>query len=1237
VVAGSRFEIRRTLGEGGMGVVYEARDRARDMIVALKTLRILDANLLYHFKNEFRGLADLHHPNLCTLYELVEADGNWCFTMELVEGVDFTSWVRPVDRDAAMAPTAAPTPAPAAGTMVGYAAAATAPARPTPPPTVSTGSWHGIDEARLRDALVQLAGGLEALHAAGKVHRDIKPGNILVTREGRVVIMDFGLVADATLLAELATMRQIAGTPMFMAPEQGVPGANVGPAADWYAVGVMLYEILTAQLPFHGNTVQEILAAKKTPPPAPARLAVGVPADLEELCLRLLAADPAQRPGGPEVLALLGGRTSRPSLPTTDVFVGRRAELGALHAAMADSRQQATAVFVEGSSGLGKSALVRRFLDELADSGTMILSGRCFAEETLPYKAFDGVVDALTRHLVTMDRERAEGLLPDSAGLAARLFPVLHRVPMLPDAPDGGAGVERRARAFAALIEILARVAATQPLLVFVDDLQWADADSLLLLRELLHPASAPRLAFVASVRTGDTDTTRLAAFDARRLQLAPLSADDASLLVDRLLPREAARRRREIAREAAGHPLFLAELAHHAGIGSSDRLDEALWDRARALDDDPRRVLHVIAVAGMPIDVRAVADVMRMSPTKCAPLIAQLRAARFVKTGGDNQVEPYHDRVRESIVTRLERDELAATSGQLADTMLRAGMGESAPELVVRHLFAAGDPARGGPLAEKAAERALALLAFDRAAELYRAAIHAGPRDAAHARTLHLALAAALARAGRGAEAADAYLAAGAAADDEGQLDCRRRAADQLLVSGHVARGLDELGGVLAAMGEEVPETPQDVLASVAAGRAAIDAGLTAGSDTSAALLRRADVFQSTSLGLILVDNVRGADYQARALRLAYASGDRRRMVRALVFESIYRAQEGDAGRKRADQLLVMAREQAGEPGEGLARLTGDAWMDAYLVFGHAFVAYYHGRFRRAVELFKDADGRFRGLAGVAWEQNNCRVHRLRATDYQGAWGELRALYDEYLRDAQRRDDRYVAESITRWFNVLWLAHDRPDLAGADLDKSTWTKPSEGRYHLQHFLELRARVELALYRGEGSAQGWWARPGLEAADRALLLRIQIARAIADWLLGRLAASEGDHAEVDRRARLLADQRINYAAIWSGLLAAAAIAQRRDTAGAVAQLELTAEMADENDFPLCATIARLRAGQLLSEPTRIATATAWMREQDIRDPLRMADVFAPGFADQTRSAMSFASRSGGGSGSGNPP
>ena len=1241
-----RFEIRRTLGEGGMGVVYEAHDTTRDMTVALKTLRTLDANLLYHFKNEFRSIADLNHANLVNLYELFERGGEWFFTMELVEGCDFMTWLRPDyaaerrrRRDAIThetpAPALTPVPLPNTGTMLefGVPTRASAPLLPALAPAIAD---LPFDEHRLRRALTQLATGLIALHAAGKVHRDLKPANILVTPAGRVVIMDFGLVADATLLAEIAQVRGIAGTPAYMAPEQGEPGASVGAAADWYAVGVILFEVLTNQLPFAGGTIPELLAAKREAAPVVSRIAADVPPDLAALCERLLAPQATDRPTGPEVLRLLGSTAPPPAPPVADVFVGRHAELAGLRAALADSRRGAVAVFVEGPSGLGKSALVKHFLAEVEHSGAMILRGRCFAEETVPYKAFDGIVDALSRALVTMDRELAWDLVPAEASLAGRLFPVLRRVKLFSAAraPEPACGaLELRARAFAALVDVLRRVAARQPLVLFVDDLQWADADSLLLLRELLHPDSAPPLAFLASVRTGEArldpggELAAAARMAPRRIALGPLPPADAAQLVERLLPADAATpaRREEIAREAAGHPLFLAELAHHmahhAGDGFTTRLDDALWQRALALDAEPRHLLQIIAVAGMPIGQKIAADAGALTATRAAPSIAAVRAARLVKTsadaGGETVLEPYHDRVRESVVTRMDRVLFAQLSGKLAHAMLRAGVGESSPELVVRHLFAAGDAARGRDLAERAAARALSLLAFDRAAEFLRAALAAGPRDAVHARALHTQLAEALANAGRGAEAADEFLAAGAEVDDETQLDCRRRAADQLLASGHVERGLTELGAVLERLGESVPASPRESLASLEAMRASLDREPVVlyerpTRDIPATLLRKLDVYQSTSIGLILVDNVRGADFQARALRLAIGAGDPRRLVRAVVFEAIYRAQEGALGRERADELVIVAR--------GIARGRRDAWMDAYLVLADAFAAYYAGRFRAAVSHFTDADSRFRALPGVAWEQTTIRLHRLRATDYQGAWGELRPLYAAYLRDAQRRDDRYTEASLTRWFNVLWLAQDRPDLAGADLDKRVWTAPEPGRYHLQHFLELRARVELALYRGDGASQGAWARPGLDAADRSLLFRIQIARAISDWLLGRIAACEGNVAEVEYRARRLAAQRINYATIWSDLLLAAASYQRGDRRAAIAQLEAVADFSVEQHFPLCAAVARLRCGQLQGDEdgaARIAGAAGWMSGQDIQQPVRMAEVFAPGFARPT--------------------
>jgi len=145
-----RFEILRPVGRGGMGVVYEALDRERGGRVALKTLQYASADGLLRFKNEFRALQDVQHPNLVRFGELIEDGGQWWLTMELVEGTPFVDHVRPGGR---------------------------------------------LDERRLRAALPQLAAALHALHAHRLVHRDVKPHNVLVSSAGRVVLLDFGLVA----------------------------------------------------------------------------------------------------------------------------------------------------------------------------------------------------------------------------------------------------------------------------------------------------------------------------------------------------------------------------------------------------------------------------------------------------------------------------------------------------------------------------------------------------------------------------------------------------------------------------------------------------------------------------------------------------------------------------------------------------------------------------------------------------------------------------------------------------------------------------------------------------------------------------------------------------------------------------------------------------------------------------------------------------------------------------------
>ena len=308
----ARFEVIRRIGQGGMGVVYEARDREEHRRVALKTLVHFNPASLYLFKQEFRTLTGVTHPNLVRLYELVATgDGRVFFAMELVRGVDFAVHV-------ARSPAAQRDEAPSGVSSVESPDPSSpdelrSGTRPTSPTT--TNSTEGepahtttpADIDRLRPALRQLVEGVLALHAAGKLHRDIKPSNVLVTHEGRVVLLDFGVATELRQASDAAQRDegQMVGTARYMAPEQAFDDPPT-PAADWYSVGVMLYEALTGAPPFHGATVDVIAMKYSLDPRPPCECVEGVPADLDALCRALLDRVPERRPNGADILRRLG-------------------------------------------------------------------------------------------------------------------------------------------------------------------------------------------------------------------------------------------------------------------------------------------------------------------------------------------------------------------------------------------------------------------------------------------------------------------------------------------------------------------------------------------------------------------------------------------------------------------------------------------------------------------------------------------------------------------------------------------------------------------------------------------------------------------------------------------------------------------------------------------------------------------------------------------------------------------
>jgi len=614
------------------------------------------------------------------------------------------------------------------------------------------------------------------------LHRDLKPENVFVRRQsGDVVLLDFGLVAaleaprtgggvvswppdpsftagterstdSRSQNADLATQSgAIVGTISYMAPEQAL-GRALGPACDWYSVGVMLYQALTGRLPIEGTDVEVILGKQLQTPPTPAERVPETPVDLDTLCMELLRADPLERPQGTEIVARLGGQLAPASAgegTPSVAFVGRQAQLAALEHAFERSIAGTTIARVHGRSGAGKSALVGRFLAQIAARpDTLVLAGRCYEQELIPFKAVDSLMDALTHYLVQCDSETLAKLLPADAPLLARLFPVLGRVVRAAAGEAADLQVVRK-RAFGALRELLAALTRRLRVVLFVDDLQWGDQDSVALLAELLRGPSSPPLLLVTTHRSERSERNaclsamleveRLSCPADRRvvLEVGTLDESDARQLACELLGEDCQSEALDwVMRQASGSAFLIHELARRVehgnfGVAESLELDEILWQRVQALSDESQRLLTAISVAGRPIPLshaQRAASIEALDPR----VVAALRSERLARTDGAGAVttiEPFHDRVRESILSRTPRREVERYSGAVARA-LEASREADAEALAV--LFEqAGERDRASSCYARAVPRAVAALAFERAELLAHKAIELASSDA--------------------------------------------------------------------------------------------------------------------------------------------------------------------------------------------------------------------------------------------------------------------------------------------------------------------------------------------------------------------------------------------------------------------------------------------------------------------------------------------------------------------------
>ena len=472
----SHYRVLERLGGGGMGVVYQAHDTRLDRYVALKFLPeayAQDPHALERFQREARTASALNHPHICTLYDIGEYQGQPFLIMELIEGQTLRTLVRQRPALATLIP------------LIGQAAKA-----------------------------------LAVAHAAGIVHRDVKPENVMVRGDGYVKVLDFGLArrlpADPASApsGETSEPGLLLGTLRYMSPEQA-RGATASSASDIFSLGIVLYELAAGQHPFPADSQVGVLNAIMAQPPLPpTRLNPEIPAALEGLLLRMLEKDPRLRPQATEVdsaLAELARSTAGPHAGA-DLrslqrhTVGRQAELAELRAGFRSAAAgRGLLLCVAGEPGIGKTTLVEEVLDELAvgDRTCRLGRGRC-SERLAGTEAYLPFLEAL------------ESLLHGAGGEAvAQVMKVVaptwyvQLAPLVADDSSFArvreeakvASQERLKRELAAFLQEVARL---QPLVLFLDDLHWADASTVDLLAYVGSKCATMRLLLVLSYRPSD-------------------------------------------------------------------------------------------------------------------------------------------------------------------------------------------------------------------------------------------------------------------------------------------------------------------------------------------------------------------------------------------------------------------------------------------------------------------------------------------------------------------------------------------------------------------------------------------------------------------------------------------------------------------------------------------------------------------------------------------------------------
>jgi len=724
-----RYVTLKKLGEGGKGVVYKARDTALNRVVAIKVLKgsVLSEEAGSRFIREAQAVAKLNNPNVVSIYDIGEEDREQFFVLEFVDGMSLRELM---------------------GTY------------PEGKCDIQTVLRVGID----------ICGALQYAHSQGVLHRDIKPENILITQEGNAKLMDFGL---AKMLGQPSITQEgmIVGTVAYVAPEIALgKGADI--RSDLYSFGAVLYEMVTGKPPFTGeDSVKVIFSHIHDYPVSPSRLNTKVPQSLAECIMKLLQKEPAKRyQTAADLLAVLRDvaegylrETLVPSRKPSIVvpsprpvsakevqLIDRVEEMNMLREAADKAvRGEGGLVFLYGEAGIGKTRLTKELGAYARLRGMQVLYGRCPAlfrmDGVPPYILWSEVIKDYLESCSPEHLYRVIGFYPSEVcKLVPELRQRLGAIPQsLPIGPE-----QERDRLFEAVSQFITNISKEAPLLVVLDDLQWTDQTSLLLMHYLARGVYKTPLLLLGAYRETDIDDRHplspvLAELNRERLLqsvlLKRMSLNDVSEMIKRLLEQDDVPKEfcELVYEKMRGNPFFVEELIKSLKEEEVIYREENLWKfkeiskiefpktvksvikaRISRLDEECQNILTLASFVGNDFSFEAICGVTNIEENKLLELMEKILKTGLIKERVIRGKDMYcfadvivRDVVHEE-VSHLRHNKLHSVVGYTLEKVYTKEIDQHLGELAY-HFLEGGDNDKALDYFLKAGEKAQKVYAY--------------------------------------------------------------------------------------------------------------------------------------------------------------------------------------------------------------------------------------------------------------------------------------------------------------------------------------------------------------------------------------------------------------------------------------------------------------------------------------------------------------------------------------------